>query len=434
MIDQMRSKLLFISHCVIAVGIVAGAGATLAHAKGKPTPPPPPPPPPPVNYDIKWLVPAGPNDRYHILDVNRQGTTAVGSQSIGGVTHAVTIDVATGTVSDLNALLRPDIPDGWQLTYARGITDLGRIAGEARDNSGNRVLFVYDPADTPRFQPVGVGVGSRINYRDMNDAGDLLYAKNTSSDSYLYFDQQTVVLDPALKEPSEFGFVGPQALNNDRVIAGNRDAGFRSAYVYNYNTDATTNIASLFQANEINNTGTVVGRGSLSNKGNPTLVAMKYASGVKTPLTSLSSEAFEINDAGQVVGRINSTNRSIPTAFLYDPNDPTQGFWSLNDLIQDTAEDESFWNCSSGLDASLFVKSMSEPLSSGYPVIAGDRTVLGSMFPDGVDRHLGFILTPISPAMSSALVAASVPEPNSCLLVAIALLSLNAARRRRQVN
>jgi hypothetical protein len=56
------------------------------------------------------------------------------------------------------------------------------------------------------------------------------------------------------------------------------------------------------------------------------------------------------------------------------------------------------------------------------------------MFLDGIERRLGFVFTPISGAMASALVSASVPEPSSCSVVAIALLSLNAARRRRQVN
>jgi hypothetical protein len=359
--------------------------------------------------------------------VNGQGTTAVGSQTIGGITQAVTIDVATGTVTDLYALLQPDIPVSWQLTSARGSTDLGRIAGEAIDSSGNRVLYVYDPADTPRFQPVGVGFGSRISYRDMNDAGDLLFAQNGSSNSYLYIDPQTIALDSALMQPGDCACIGPQAVNNGRVIAGNRDLGSTSSYVHNYITIATTNIASFFEATEINNTGTVVGSGSLSNKGHPIRVAMKYASGVKTPLTNLSSDAVDINDAGQVAGRINATNRSIATAFLYDP---TRGFWSLNDLIQDTAQDEAYWTNGASLSVSLSVQGMSEPTSSGYPVMVGNRTVLGSMFPDGVARNLGFILTPINSATLSALVAGSVPEPSSCLLLAIALLSLNAARRR----
>jgi hypothetical protein len=405
--------------------------ATTPTIAGKPTPPTPPPAP--INYDVTWVITPGQNDRTTIYDVNGQGTTAVGSQYVDGISQAISIDVATGNVTDLNTVLT-GIPEGWRLTTAKGITNLGRIAGEATDGSGNRVLYVYDAADPTPFKPVGMGIGNHVRYRDMNEMGDLLFAEFSSSNSYLFtHDGQEIKLPVSLMTAGQFFTAGPAAINNDRVGAGNTGGdSFTTAYVHDINDGTTTSIAKYFQSREINNAGTVVGRGSLSTKGNPTLTAMKYENGVKTPLSNVSSEASDINDAGQVTGRINSTNnRSIPTAFLYDP---TQGFWSLNDLIQDTAEDELYWNCVSGFDLSTSVEAMSEPLSSGYPVMIGHRTVLGSVFPDGVDRQLGFILTPISPAMSSALVAASVPEPSSCLLVTMALLSLNAARRRRQVN
>jgi hypothetical protein len=407
-----------------AIGTLTCLAATPALA-GKPTPPPPSPPP--VSYDITWLNAGGPNDRFSVYDVNGPGTTAVGTLNTSGVDKAVSIDVATGTVTDLNAVLSPHVPNGWQLNSARGITDFGRFAGEATDELGNRVLYVYDAADLTPFQSVGETIGN-IRYRDMNDMGDLLFAEYGTSNSYLYtHDGQETQLPTSLMTADQFGTPGAAAINNDRVIAGNKDGNsFATAYVYD--GDTTTSIASYFQSREINNAGTVVGRGKLSSSRSPKLTAMKYENGVKTPLSGLSSEASDINVAGQVAGRINSTGRTAATPFVYDP---TQGFWSLNDLIRDTAQDEFYWNCSSEFDFMLFVEAMSEPLSSGYPVIVGHRTVLGSVFPDGVDRQLGFILMPTSGATSSALVAASVPEPSSCLLVAIALLSLNAAGRRR---
>jgi probable HAF family extracellular repeat protein len=336
-------------------------------------------------------------------------------------------------VTDLNNAL-PDIPSGWQLISARGITDSDRIAGEALDNSGTRVLYVYDPTDTNPFQPVGVGVGNSIRYRDMNDVGDLLFAEFGSSNSYLYKhdDQQTVALPTALMQSGQCCSAGPAAVNNDRVIAGNRNGLSQdSPYIYSYTTGLTTNIPKYFHSQEINNDGTVVGKGTLSNKGNPTLTAtaMKYDGGVKSQLvSSRNSEAFDINDAGQVVGRIDpASGNSIPTAFLYDPS---QGFWSLNDLIQDTNQDEAYWrNGDSGVSVS--VQAMSERLSSGYPVIVGDRTVSGSMFSDGIDRHLGFILTPIGGGMASALQAGAIPEPATVALVALALLSLATRRGQR---
>jgi hypothetical protein len=340
----------------------------------------------------------------------------------------VSIDVATGSVTDLNNAL-PDIPNGWQLTSARGITDSGRIAGEALDNSGTRVLYVYDATDTNRFQPVGVGVGGNIRYRDMNDAGDLLYAEFGSSNSWLnkHDNQPTVALPTSLMQAGQYFTTGPVAINDGLITAGNT-AGNSSTTAYVYDTNTTTNIPKYFRSVEINNAGTVVGLGSLSTKGNPTLVAMKYANGVKTPLVSnVASEAFDINDDEQVVGRIDSTTRSSSTAFLYDPN---QGFWSLNDLIQDTNQDEAYW-LSYGYNDGMSVQAMSERLSSGYPVIVGDRTVSGSMFSDGIDRHLGFILTPIGGGMASALVAGSVPEPTSVALLILGLLSLVIRRGRR---
>jgi hypothetical protein len=432
MIDQLRSTIACINQSVVALGIAATVGVVSAEAKGKPTPPPAPVPP--VRYDITWFNTSGQYDDLSIYNVNNLGTTAVGSIRTSSGNQAVSIDLMTGVVSDLNSLT--GIPSSWQLTSARGITDASRVAGEAINNLGNRVLFAYDPGDSTPFQPISAGL-PLIRYRDMNNQGDVLYAQSDSTivRNYLYThdDEQSHQLPSSLWTAG--GLIpsaGPQTVNDNRIIAGNRDQGLTSAYVYNYSTNATTNIPASFRSVEINNQSVVAGRGSLSSRGNPTQTAMKYAGGVKTPLVSnRDSEAFDINDVGQIVGRLYDSNPD--TGFLFDP---TSGFWSLNDLLQDNAQDTAIWystdnNPNDSFFQDIEVEAMSEPLVAGYPLIAGNKLLPASTFPDGVQRRLGFILTPISGATATSLVAVSAPEPVSLYMIATGLLPLLTKRSRR---
>jgi hypothetical protein len=230
---------------------------------------------------------------------------------------------------------------------------------------------------------------------------------------------------------TDIGVPGPLTINDNRVIAGNRDGRFSTttAFVYDYDTSTTTNIPSHFRAIEINNDGTVVGRGSLSARSNTTKTAMSYASGVRTSLSNRESEATDINNAGQIVGRI--TDVQPATGFLHTVG---IGFWPLDNLLQDNPQDTSLWFSKDPRD-NFFqeqqIEAMSEPLSGGYPVIVGYKQVPGFMFSDGVQRRMGFILRPISSAMSSALTVGSVPEPMGAMLFALAILPLVATTRRR---
>jgi hypothetical protein len=114
-------------------------------------------------------------------------------------------------------------------------------------------------------------------------------------------------------------------------------------------------------------------------------------------------------------------------AFIYDP---VTKFWRMSGLIQDAA-DLALWNNQPGVFDSPDIQGMSEPLvPGGYPLIVGNKPMPGSLFPDGVGRHVGFILKPIGSAMSSALVSASVPEPTSLMLLIAGPLALSARRHR----
>ena len=131
---------------------------------------------------------------------------------------------------------------------------------------------------------------------------------------------------------------GPVALNNNRLIAGNRESGSATAYTYDYASGTpgtTTTIPPYFRSIEINDAGTVVGSGDLKGKGAPTIKAITYnAVGGKKQLTDLTSYATAINELGQVAGEVYSTSGSPGTpddAFIYDP---VAKFWRISGLIQ----------------------------------------------------------------------------------------------------
>jgi hypothetical protein len=188
---------------------------------------------------------------------------------------------------------------------------------------------------------------------------------------------------------------------------------------------------------EINNGGTVVGRGGeLKKTGAGIAKAATYSTvDGKKQLTDKASLATAINDVGQVSGAIYSGSFSADnpdSAFIYDP---VAKFWSITNLLQDTSQDIAFWTSKDkfGGHQGPNVQAISEPLiAGGFPLIVGDKLTPGSMFPDGNESRLGFILRPIG-GTASALSAGSVPEPTSFLLLTIGLLPPLVARQRRSV-
>jgi hypothetical protein len=410
------------------IGTVVSLASTSAFAKGKPTPPPPATP---VQYDVIWFNAGGEFEEITLYGVNQAGTTVVGHRTIGGVDSAMSLDVATGTLTDLNSVV--PVPSGWHLDRAQGINSSGRIAGTATDNLGIQRVFVYDSSNmTTPFQQLST-TGTGDQFRDMNEAGDVLYRQNGATPGvylYTYNDQQTTVLPSSL---GTGGPSGPVAINDDRLMAGNVDHTVLTAYTYQFvagATSTTTAIPPLFRAIEINDSGTVVGHGDLRSKGNPYTAVTYNAVGGKKQLTDLRSIATSINNSGQVAGEVYATTSpSAPDdAFFYDP---VAKFWRISGLIQDAA-DLALWNSQTADGTeSPDIQGMSEPLvPGGYPLIVGNKFMPGSLFADGVRRKVGFILKPISGAMSSALVSASVPEPANCLLLSVGLLPLVVRRGR----
>jgi hypothetical protein len=419
------------------IGIVVSLASIPPSAKGKPTPPPPPAPP--VQYDVIWFNAGGEFDGLTLYGVNQAGTTVVGRRTIGGVASAVSLDVATGTLTDLNSVV--PMPAGWRLNRAQGINSAGQIAGNAIDNYGIQRVFVYDPSNiTTPFRQVSAP-GTSGQFRDINEAGDVLYRQEGATPRvYLYThdDQQSYVLPSSLGTTlggdfgSFFGPAGPVALNDDRLITGNvQSNSSTTAYTYNFATGTTTAIPPNYRAIEINDSGTVAGTGELRSKGSTPAKAVTYnAVGGKKQLTDLTSLATTINDLGQVAGEvITQSPVSAPDdAFIYDP---VAKFWRVSGLIQDPA-DLALWNIQTadGIE-SPDIHDMSEPLvPGGYPLIVGNKRMRGSLFTDGVARQVGFILKPISSAMSSGLVSASIPEPATFVLMSIGLVPLVVRRGR----
>jgi hypothetical protein len=419
-----------------AIAFLAG---TSSFAKGKPTPPPPPTPP--VKYDVVWFNTGGEFEDIKLYRVNQAGTTVVGRRTIGGVDSAISLDVATGSLTDLNSVV--PVPAGWHLDRAQGINSSGQIAGTAIDNFGVQRVFVYDPSNitTPFRQLSTAGTGDQ--FRDMNELGDVLYRQDGATPRvYLYThdDQQSHVLPSSLgtTRGGEYGSMvgpgGPVALNDSRLIAGNLESDSNStAYTYNYVTGTTTSIPRFFRSIEINDSDTVVGPGELRSKGSPSVKAVTYnAIGGKSQLTDLTSWATTINDLGQVAGEVYTTSGTTGSpgdAFIYDP---VAKFWRISGMIQDPV-DLALWNNQiAGAAESPDIQGMSAPLESGgYPLIVGNKFMSGSLFADGVRRQVGFILKPITGGTMSALIAGSVPEPTTAVITTLALVPLFVAQRRR---
>jgi hypothetical protein len=306
----------------------------------------------------------------------------------------------------------------------------------ATDNLGMERVFMYDPSSlTTPFRQISA-TGTRGQFRDMNDAGDVLYHQNDATPRvflYTHDDQQWHVLPANLgtTRGGEFGSFagpgGPVVINNNRLIAGNVEVGSTTtAYTYDYATGLTTQIPRYFRSIEINDAGTVVGPGDLKGKGSLTAKAITYnAVGGKKQLTDKNSSATTINEFGQVAGEIHSTSgssRITDDAFIYDP---VAKFWPISTLLQDSTHDIDLWKSQVTLGGAPDIQGISEPLApGGYPLILGHKLVPGSMFPDGIQRRLGFILKPISSAMSSGLVGGSVPEPTTFFLLILLMLGL----------
>ena len=148
--------------------------AAPAFGKGKPKADSEPSTPPPVNYDITWLRADGVYDRTYLHDVDGTGSTAVGRVVISGTSHAISMDIFTGTVSHLIDDVASLMPLEWQesqLMTAQEINNSGRIAGQLMDNRGATHLYVYDPSDSFKV----IRGGSTV--LDMNEAGDVIVCK-----------------------------------------------------------------------------------------------------------------------------------------------------------------------------------------------------------------------------------------------------------------
>lgn len=425
---------------IVSFALIAVVPATSASvfAKGKPNNEQPRPP---IYYDVTWVEEIDQYDRLFFYDVADSGTTIVGTGFVGETQHAISIDVSTGIVTDLNQLISDldasQLPPGWQptwrLTTARHLNSDGTFAGNVTDQNGFRRPYKYDPNATNPISVFGQ-VGTSTYYphvKDMNDAGDVLYAQQIGDGPTTYhihtFDGQTVDLDAGLESVT--------ALNVDRVVVGNvshPDSAYIGAYTYDVGTDVMTNIPPYFQARDINNQGIVAGGGSLTGQGNVNIEAVHYSADDGKWLldeNGSNSWATTINNAGQSSGRINIRDRKVPdTSFIYDP---VEGFWSINDLINDTPEDTSIWFAGKIVYNVPDVSAISEPLADGFPLMVGSKTVPASHHPSGEDTEVAFILTPFTLASANG---SPVPEPTGLVLLTTALVVLGRWRRNRSLN
>lgn len=95
-------------------------------------------------------------------DINDSGQIVGYSDTAAGAHHGFLY--STGTMIDLNAAVDA-LPQGWILTSANGINDLGWIAASGTDPGGNSHALILIPIPEPStLVLVGIGAISLLAY------------------------------------------------------------------------------------------------------------------------------------------------------------------------------------------------------------------------------------------------------------------------------
>jgi hypothetical protein len=341
--------------------------------------------PPPVGYAVTWLQIDGGNTL--ALDVNATGEVVGYYYDPSNEPHPFLYSTTSGyeMLDDLvdvaeaamEAVLGEeiDLRQGHVLRSAHRINDAGRIAGNARNEFGERTVYVFDVALDPPLQFAPSPAGIEIGVQDMSTDGRILTGLwGDTIQQFVWTPEVEFIGLPVL---SDVG--GHYQINDTGQIVGRWEYEDDLDEVIRLSTLDLTSVEILADwggTPQINDFGDVVAEvQGMTKKTKNKFFASIYIDGIGwQQLWDLSSTSFNMhsfNNAGQISGTLVGTR---DTVYVYDPVD---GLWSLDDLI-DPSETDWFVGDQRPLG-------MSESLM-GYPYIVGQN---------GTGNGSSFLLTPV---------------------------------------
>jgi probable HAF family extracellular repeat protein len=203
-----------------------------------------------------------------------------------------------------------------RLDFANGINDLGQIAANGFNASGDIQAAVWTPAATPALRFLGTPPDFA---GDINNAGQVSgqhqFAPGESPRAAI-FSNGTV---------QDLGAPGPSAgyaINASGQVAGFLSLGLGHDHAFLYANGQLTDLGAFSgghsDAYGINDAGQVVGASLVAGDGGGWR-AFEYSKGTMNELgiDSTFSIAWDINNAGQIVGEWLPSNAHDSHAFLY---------------------------------------------------------------------------------------------------------------------
>jgi hypothetical protein len=335
--------------------------------------------PPPIAYDILWLV-EGEETTTYPFGVNRDGIV-VGSQYDAFGPYGFIYFLSTGQILDLNNFLSNYLVDdlaGAHIVGAHAINDAGRIAGILEDADDVWRVFVYDFPDGTEIRTPSTPAHTLPILPILSEDGVVSASVEFGGEAvpFVWFPDQDII--QWLPTPSV-----PTGINSgpDRVVVGTSADGVWRYHSASNTLDVLTD-TRVGQA-YVNDLGEVAANNSVGKKKRK-VVPQVYRDGLGwEPLTAENARVAGINASGQVFGHIPGSVQIPDTMFLYDPTD---GYWPMDDLVDDTPEELELWFFGDWRN-DIRPHSISNAAVDGYPVITGYKFGVG-----------WFVLTPFTPA------------------------------------
>lgn len=303
--------------------------------------------------------------------INDNGQVVGNSSIAGGFTRGFLYD--HGTMTDLGALADDLSSSAYDINNSR------QIVGISLSQNYRTRAFLYTNSAMSDLNAIPGCLESRA--QRINEKGQIAgYAETTDGSVHAFLYSGGTMTDlnallPGIRLGSANGI-------NDRgdvaIVARMSDGISNHAFLYSNGTmtDLYTTANQFSSANDINNSGEIVGQDASRN-------AILYSHGTTTRLGSLPGRPIcdtkDINNSGQVVGICYNTDGAAPRAFLYSNGTMTD----LNTLI-DSPSGSSGWT----LNRALAIN------DAGWIVANGTNATSGT--------H-AFLLTPVPEPSTAAL-------------------------------
>src|SRR5215207_960293 len=217
----------------------------------------------------------------------------------------------------------------WTNSIARDINEPGRIAGQGQSPGGDPRAFLWEDG---QMSDLGVPTGGNLSRaRGINDSGEvvgewrILVNRQQRFNAFLYEDGHMKDLNSLIPTGTGWDLVGAQAINETGQIVGSGTInGETHAFLYENGapTDLGETLGDPYSAAwGLNDLGNVVGgAGSAENQ----VEAFVYRNGsvdrIGNPGPFSASEAVGINNSGKVIGWSFNPGQNPPQsqAFTYD--------------------------------------------------------------------------------------------------------------------